>query len=474
MNIFTTIAVGNVLVPITMFGWIPVVFIIFAVLPPRRAVITSFLAAWLFLPMAAYDLPYLPPYTKLTATSMGVMFAILVFDHKRLSAFRLQWVDLPMVVWCVCPFVTSLLNDLGVYDGVSQVVRQVTTWGVPYFIGRLYFSDRQGLQELAIGLFIGGLIYVPFCLWEVRMSPRLHRIIYDFRQHAFSQTWRGNGYRPMVFMQHGLAVGMFMASAAVVGVWLWKARTVRQIWGVPMSVLVLSVVITMLLCKSMLATALMVTGIGLALAAPIVRSRLPVLILLLFPLFYIASRSTGLWSGQQLLTTAALVGNSQRAASLQTRLTSEKHLVAKAWKRPIFGWGGFSRSLIKSDDGRDLVRTEAGRERAIPDGLWIIAFGQYGLIGLVSMTLMILLPPILMLMRHPMSQWLHPSLAPMSAMAIMMNLYMIDCLMNALVNPIFMLACGGLVCCLSAKAIPSANVALAGRLNGPGQLGPRG
>ena len=39
------------LTPISMFGWIPVVLVLFAILPARRAVIFSFLFAWLFLPM---------------------------------------------------------------------------------------------------------------------------------------------------------------------------------------------------------------------------------------------------------------------------------------------------------------------------------------------------------------------------------------------------------------------------------------
>ena len=38
----------------------PLTVVLFAVLPSRRAVIVSFLAAWLFLPMATYPVPFLP------------------------------------------------------------------------------------------------------------------------------------------------------------------------------------------------------------------------------------------------------------------------------------------------------------------------------------------------------------------------------------------------------------------------------
>ena len=45
----------TILVPIALFGWIPVVLMIFSLLPPRRAVIAAFISAWLFLPMAGYS-----------------------------------------------------------------------------------------------------------------------------------------------------------------------------------------------------------------------------------------------------------------------------------------------------------------------------------------------------------------------------------------------------------------------------------
>jgi len=101
-----------------------------------------------------------------------------------------------------------------VYDGFSEIVRAFIGWGLPYLIGRVYFNDLESLQELAVGIFIGGLIYIPFCWFEVRFSPQLHKWVYGFRQHSFIQNVRDGGYRPMVFMQHGLMVGMWMGAKA--------------------------------------------------------------------------------------------------------------------------------------------------------------------------------------------------------------------------------------------------------------------
>src|SRR5436853_3634893 len=105
------------LVPVTLFGWIPAVLAMFMLLPPRRAVITAFLLAWLFLPMAGYSIHGLPDYTKMSATAAGVVMAAVIFDPDRILGFRPRWVGIPMGVFICPPMVSSYLNGLGLYDG---------------------------------------------------------------------------------------------------------------------------------------------------------------------------------------------------------------------------------------------------------------------------------------------------------------------------------------------------------------------
>ena len=165
----------TILIPITLFGWIPVVLMIFSLLPPRRAVITAFIFAWLFLPMAGYNVPGLPDYTKRTATSLAVLLGMALFHSNLLFAFRPRWFDLPIVVYCcLCPIASSLSNSLGFYDGCAAALATSVTWGLPYLIGRVYFTRLEHLRELAVGIVVGGLICLPLCWWEMRMSPQLH------------------------------------------------------------------------------------------------------------------------------------------------------------------------------------------------------------------------------------------------------------------------------------------------------------
>ncbi|MEZ4288411.1 MAG: hypothetical protein R3A47_09765 [Polyangiales bacterium] len=68
------------------------------------------------------------------------------------------------------------------------------------------------------------MLYSLLQLVELRFSPQLHRWIYGYHQHNFVQTIRAGGYRPMVFMSHGLAVSLFTATAAMAAMGLYRAR----------------------------------------------------------------------------------------------------------------------------------------------------------------------------------------------------------------------------------------------------------
>ena len=422
----------SALVPITLFGWIPFVILLFVLMPPRRAVIASFLLAWLFLPMAGYGVPGLPDYTKMSATTFGVLIGAALFDTDRLLGWRPKWVDIPMFVWCTCPLVSSYLNGLGLYDGFSEIVRAFIGWGLPYIIGRVYFTDLEGLRELAIGIFIGGLIYVPFCWFEARMSPQLHVWVYGFRQHSFHQNVRDGGYRPMVFMQHGLMVGMWMGMTTMIGLWLWRSKTVQKVWDVPMYVLMPAMFLTVYLCKSKYAVLLLATGMAALFATKMLRTKLIMIALLFVPLTYTALRASGAMTGETIIAAAQAVFGEERSKSAAMRLNNENPLAARAMEKPIWGWGGWGNARVQDERGRDLIT----------DSLWIITLGKYGWVGLLAIMATLLLPMILVVMDWRVELWHHPMVAPIVALAIVCTLYMFDHLMNGMVNPIFMLATG--------------------------------
>lgn len=430
---------------IALIAWIPVLLLIFTLLPPRRAVITSFIAAWCFLPVHGFDIKGLPEYNKVSATCVGILIAAVAFDGTRLSNFRPRLADLPMLFWCIAPMISNTLGGHGPYEGLSTTLQYTFEWGLPYFIGRLYITDLTSMRELGMGLFIGGLVYSVLCLYEIRMSPQLHNMVYGFFPHEqFGQARRGGGWRPNVFMNHGLAVGLFMCVCAMVGLWMSRCKSVRSVFGAPALVCAVGLMGVAVLCKSTGATALMAGGLATLFASSILKTSLPIRLMLLVPIAYITLRTVGGWKGQELIELAGMV-SADRSGSIYWRLASENDCWNLVQPQVLFGFGRFEFAGMRLE-GSDTAITA--------DGMWLIALVRNGLFGVVVFYGSLLVPIYVFIRRiHP-AHWGHPAAAPGVVVAVAVALFAIDNLFNAMPNPILIMASGGLVS--TAKSIPAA------------------
>lgn len=426
----------NAIAQIALIGWLPVVVLLFQLLPARRAVFVSFVFGWMFLPEMAFSFSGLPDYDKITATVVPVFLCSLIFDDKRIRAIRPSWVDVPIVIWCLTPLATSLSNGLGAYDGMAQVLAKTLSWGLPYLIGRAYLTDRDAMVELAKIAFIGGLVYMPLCWYEMRMSPQLHRMVYGSHPAAFVHSLRYGGYRPMVFMHGGLAVGMWMATAALIGVIFWHSGVMRRLRGVPIGLLVLPLCVTLVLCKSMGATLLMAAAVVLYFATQVFKTRVFLLAAIVAVPVYLSLRIAVDWHGEEVITLTEAVINEDRAGSLETRMENERMILDEKWGRALLGWGGWGRNRVTDSSGNDISTV---------DSLWIITFSKFGLVGLVSVYLIMLLPVYLAVRRLAPGAVATPAMAPLVAMALIMWMAGMDKLLNAQPNVVFMCVAGGLM-----------------------------
>ena len=428
----------NPSIPIAMFGWIPLILGLFSKLRAHRAVIAGFLLAWMFLPQFSFPLPGLPDYSKVSAASLGILLATAIFNAKAFRTFQFQSVDVPMLAWCVLPIFTSISNGLGLYEGISFALDKIFLWGIPWYIGRIYFNTPDHLRDLALGMFIGGLVYMPFCLFEVAMSPRLHRMLYGFHAHSFGQARRGGGWRPVVFMEHGLMVAMWMTTACLCGLTLLAGGGLRRmpaafrnllwpLWG--------ALLVTTFLCKSTGAIFLLLLGTAVFFGARMIKTRLPFFLLLSLPLLYMALRGTGTWTAQNLIDAAGGASSAERAGSLEYRINNENILVEKALERPWLGWGRYRRSYVRDENGEVV---------SVPDGLWVLSLGRDGVLGLTAMTATLMLPCLLFLRRFPPKEWRRSEVAAMVGLPLVMGLFMIDNLFNNMFNPVLLLAGGGM------------------------------
>ena len=428
---------GNILSILATYLFLPLGLYLFVRYPPQRAVILVFIIGFLFLPVTSVKFPLIPPYGKITAASYVVLIATAIYDSGRFSTFKPSWIDIPMLLWCtVSPFMSSMTNGLGPQDAISMMLYQLMAWGAPYFIGRLYLGSLEGLKKLAIAIFMGGLIYIPFCFYESRTFSSLHILVYgmDTGRDA-SQSIRYGGYRPQVFLEHGLMLGVWLMAGCVIGLALWRTGTVKKLWNRPIGVLFGILLFTFVAARSTGAYVYFLAGAAALYMAWKFRTKLLMWGLVVGISAFLYTNVMGTFPNHEIIAMLSSVFNPDRVASLAFRFDNEELLGAKARQQILFGWGGF---------GRNRIFNEMGEDVSVTDSLWIIAFGINGAFGLFTMTAAILLPSTAFLARYPAKMWKNPNFAPAAALAVCVILYMLDSLMNAMINPIFMLASGGL------------------------------
>lgn len=441
------------MVPLALFGWPIIAISLFLIMSPRRAVIASYVGGWLFLPITAgYEILGLPDYTKVVASIIGVVIGILLFDAKRFLSFKLHWIDAPTIIFCLWGATSSISTGKGAWDAFSAVLENSILWGFPYVVGRVYFRDLESFRDLAIGIIIGGLIYVPLCLIEIRLSPQLHIWIYGYHQHQFEQSIRFGGFRPTVFMQHGLAVAMWMVNATVLAIWLQANGTLRRFPTMMITGVSVTLLVTTVLCKSTGALTLMMVGLATVSTASLMQKPWPLLILILISPIWMTGRTLDLINGQIVYDLFSMISE-ERAQSFQIRLDQEEEIRQIALKTPIFGGS-----------------------RWWPNGadqLWLIYFRNFGIVGIATFTAIFLVPGWILLRRIPFQKLCEPEWAPVTGTILIVVLYTIDNLLNGLVNPIFTVVAGALSAACAAEPSGELNRGTIGSQHEKRSLGAR-
>ena len=437
---------ASITVPIVLVIFLVVGASSFAWMDGRRALLWSMLGGWLFLPHFDGQFKFPVLNSKQAVVGAALLLGSVLFDSGRWRTFRPKWLDLPMAVFCLGPFLTAIHNDLGPYEATAATLQSAMAWGAPYLLGRIYLGRGEAVRETAAALIIAALVYAPLCLWEVRMSPQLHSTIYGFRPFRFDQAYRWGGYRPSVFMQHGIALGLFMASSTLVAYWLWRTGSRKRIGSLPLGWVTLFLCGITVLCKS--TGALLLLAVGAAVLEGTRALRAPVLIvaLVLVPTAYCSARISG-WAGEAIVSLSREWIDAERSQSIEFRLHNEDILIRKAMMSPWVGWGRYGRSFF-------LVNEEGERETAITDGWWVIILGINGLLGLLASGALLALPPLALLRRYPARLWSDPRLAPAAALALTVLLWAVDALLNAMPTPIYPAILGALVTLARAVRAP--------------------
>src|SRR4051794_35070370 len=274
------------LAPMVLASWVFLCLVLFWRLPGRDAALIAMIGGWGLLPVAdfpasvfgepigrggsmhAVAIPTTLLVNKATAIALGCLAGSMLFDWSTVGRFRPAWVDLPILAWCLVPIASALANGLGPVSGLAQTRYLVLAWGVPYLVGRVYLTDGESLRRLAFGLVLAGMVYVPFCLVEFGHRPFLYGWVYGPHPYQLVGAERFLGSRPVVFLEDGNQLGMWMATSAVSATWLWRARRLPEILGVPAWAVSTLLAAICLLSQSHTAIALMIAGVAPLLIPP--------------------------------------------------------------------------------------------------------------------------------------------------------------------------------------------------------------
>ena len=421
----------NSFATLVLFAWPLVMGCLTLFVPVRRIVLISIIGGNLFLPQIAIALPGFPNYTKPLSAGLGALIAAMILAAPKLFNWKTKPIDLFVFSFLIAPGISSLMNGLGPWDATSTTINRVLEWGVAYWVGRSLFQEQHEIRELAVGFVVGGLAYAPLCVWESVMSPQLNRQVYGFATSEFIMNYRLGGWRPVVFMQHGLAVGAWMAGSSIVAWILWRSKSIPRISGIPMSWIAIGLVLVTINLRSTGAILLLIALIGTAEFVQLTRLRIALLALVLMPTGYIAMRTLG-WEGQELVQAAAKLGP-ERAGSLEMRLVNDTLIVDRVMQRPVFGWGGWGRWRVRDIYGNDIT---------ISDSWWGILLGTTGMFGLTAAYGTFVAPMLILIRRKSKQKIFEGANGAAWAIGFAILLFVLDTLANAMPNSSFMLAAG--------------------------------
>jgi len=440
------------------FGF-PILWVMFFhLLPFRHGILAVILSGMLLLPsLFSIGLPLLPDLNRDNVTVLTALLCALIYHGAYVKEQSAQgappvvlggWMPKDPIVLLLLailvfgPIGTVVTNGesvnvgwlpehsrpgLGVKDILNMFQTALLTL-LPLFVARRYLCTPESHRIVLVAIVVAALIYSLPALAEIRLSPIFHTTVYGYFPSQYMQHYRAGGFRPIVFMPHGLVLGMFLSLSVIAALALWKSEPKDR----APRFLLFAVWLGGTLFLSKNVGALMIAMV-LAPAVILLSPRRQVLFaacVALVVVAYPALRGIGI-SPLQYVADYLQSGAPGRANSLQYRLDNEQLMLDKTLLKPLFGWGGWGRNMIMAQESR-----------AVPlDGAWIIYISQRGWIGFLGL-FGIFAYSVISLLRPGILRALHPATAGLS-LVLVANF--VDLIPNAGMTPLTWLIVGALV-----------------------------
>ncbi|MDJ0630899.1 MAG: hypothetical protein QNJ44_21760 [Rhodobacter sp.] len=316
---------------------------------------------------------------------------------------------------------------LGIRDAIAYISDSVIDF-TPFFLAWFWLRTPEHHKELLRAIVIFGVIYAFLALVEMRLSPQLNRWVYGYFPHEWQQHVRGGAFRPVVFLRHGLWLAFFLLTASVAAFGLYRMTTSQLRYAYLAAGLWILAVL--LISPNLGAALLAILFIpALLFLSRKLLARGMMLVAMIF-LLYPAARQAEMVPLDRFLGVIERI-SVDRAASLEFRFRNEDALLARALEKPVWGWGGWGRSRVIDDRGRDTSTV---------DGLWILTLGATGWVGYIAFFGVLTLP-LLMLPKAVRRKEMSYATA---AMAVILAANLVYLLPNSALSPIGWLLAGAI------------------------------
>lgn len=416
---------------------------LFFALGRGRGLIWSVVTGFLMLPEVWFlDIPGLPPFGKYETIALGLLLGMLATQGRAelppaadpgsrriLNGFL-------VVLLVISPIATMLTNPdrfvlgevvfptIGLADIRSHVFALLASLA-PFFLARRYLHSPAMHRELLKAMVAMGLFYSLLALYELRMSPQLNNIVYGYFPHSWLQHIRSGGWRPLVFLAHGLELGFFLLTAVLAGIGLLRATAGESRAVVFVGTAALFLVLAFSRNLGAFALCLAFAPIALMLA-PKTHVRITVIVAILFATYPLVR-------DVYIVPTLAVAEriSAERHQSLEFRFDNEELLIGRAAERPVAGWGTWARWHVHDEQGRMLT---------VSDGIWIIQLGEWGWLGFFGLFGLLMAP--IFLMRRAAR---HGAPEPVTTiLVLMMAVNFIYNIPNATLSPVGWVVAGAL------------------------------
>lgn len=432
----------NAIAYLSLMAWPLLILYFMNKFDVRLGLILSIFISYLFLPSGfEINLPGIPAFNKGTVTTITIAL-ILFFKNKGLGFNSLGiFSKLILFLFVISPFVTALNNSgsylhlpgISLYDGLSQSVGNMLVF-LPFLFAARFFRTHEDQVLLFKCFVVFAIIYTIPALYEIRMSPQLHRMFYGFFPHSFVQQMRDGGFRAVVFLGHGLLVALFISIALVCLVSLSKAKI--KLFSFSNAFIIILLFFVLLLSKSYTA---LIFFIFVFFVLQLFKFRSVGFIassLMLLFVFYPVLSANKIFPHDQLVSIAYDI-SPERAQSLGFRFFHEEQLLAHANVKPVFGWGSWGRNRVYDP--------ETYEDLSVTDGRWIITLGVRGWFGFLSEFYFIFVTIWLaFILSRKDKSLLKESRALLSGHLLIVTLLLIDQLPNASLNYFYWFIIGSL------------------------------